>query len=72
MARIAALDTESKTQLFAAMTAIALRNQQRFFNGLHDQVINEYKNNMDHAMEIMQQHLTGQHSAWIKQLINAQ
>jgi hypothetical protein len=65
MRRIAALDPESKTQLFTAMNAIALRNQQRFFNGLHDQVINEYKNNMDHAMRTMQQHCTGRHLSLI-------
>jgi len=72
MRRIAALDPESKTQLFAAMNEIALRNQQRFFNGLHDQVINEYKNNMDHAMSTMQQHCTGRHRAQIKELLNNQ
>lgn len=72
MARIAALPQESKTQLFAAMNTIALRNQQRFFNGLHDQVINEYKNNMDHAMRTMQQHCTGRHRAQIKELMNNQ
>ena len=72
MTRIAALPQESKTQLFAAMNTIALRNQQRFFNGLHDQVINEYNNNMDHAMHTMQQHRTGRHRAQIKELMNNQ
>ena len=72
MARIAALGTESKTQLFAAMNEIALRNQQRFFNGLHDQVINEYKANLNHAMIMMQQHCTGRHSAVIKALVRKQ
>ena len=72
MARIAALPQESKTQLFAAMNTIALRNQQRFFNGLHDQVINEYKNNMDQAMHTMQQHRTGRHWAQIKELLHNQ
>lgn len=70
MTRIAALPQESKTQLFVAMNTIALRNQQRFFNGLHDQVINEYKNNIDHAMSTMQQHCTGRHRAQIKELLN--
>jgi hypothetical protein len=72
MARIAALPQESKTQLFAAMNTIALRNQQRFFNGLHDQVINEYKNNMYQAMHTMQQHRTGRHWAQIKELLHNQ
>jgi len=69
MARIAALDPESKTQLFAAMNTIALRNQQRFFNGLHDQVINEYKNNMDQAMVVMQQYCTNKHHTVIQELL---
>ena len=72
MARIAALSTETKTQLFVAMNVIALRNHQRFFNGFHDQVINEYKTNMDYAMSTMQQHCTGQHLAHIKELLNNQ
>ena len=54
------------------MNAIAQRNQQRFFNGLHDQVINEYKNNMDHAMSTMQQHRTGRHYVQIKELLHNQ
>lgn len=72
MRRIAALNPESKTQLFTALNTIAQRNQQRFFNGLHEQVINEYKNNMDQAMHTMQQHRTGRHRARIKELMNNQ
>jgi len=72
MARIAALDSKAKTQLFASMNTIALRNQQRFFNGLHDQVINEYKANLNSAMITMQQHCTRKHLARIKELIDQQ
>ena len=72
MHRISALSPESKSQLFVAMNAIAQRNRQRFFNGLHDQVINEYKKNMDHAMSTMQQHCTGRHRAQLKELLNNQ
>jgi len=69
MHRISKLDAESKTQLFIALYKIAERNKQRFFNGLFDQVIQEYKTNVDQAITIMQQHCTGQHRAVIRQLL---
>jgi len=72
MTRISSMSLESKNQLYIKLNAIAKRNKQRFFNGLHDQVINEYKANMDHAMRTMQQHCTGQHLAQIEELINQQ
>ena len=69
MHRISKLDAESKTQLFIALHKIAERNKQRFFNGLFDQVIQEYKTNVDQAITIMQQHCTGQHRAVIRRLL---
>jgi len=69
MKRISALDTDAKQVLYAKLHAIAQRNKQRFFNGLFDQVIEEYKTNLDQAMIVMQQHCTGQHRVIIKQLL---
>jgi hypothetical protein len=69
MKRIAGLDVDAKQRLYTKLHEIAQRNKQRFFNGLFDQVINEYKTNLDQAMDIMQQHRTGQHRAAIRQLL---
>ena len=69
MCRISSLAPESKTQLFIALHKIAERNKQRFFNGLFEQVIQEYKTNLDHAMTTMHQHCTGQHRTAIRQLL---
>jgi hypothetical protein len=69
MKRIAGLDTDAKQVLYTKLHEIAQRNKKRFFNGLFDQVINEYKTNLDQAMSIMQQHRTGQHRAAIRQLL---
>jgi hypothetical protein len=69
MKRIASLDVDAKQRLYTKLHEIAQRNKQRFFNGLFDQVINEYKTNLDQAMDIMQQHRTGQHRAAIRQLL---
>ena len=69
MKRIAALDADAKQTLYTQLHEIAQRNKQRFFNGLFDQVIAEYKTNMDRAMAIMNQHCTGRHRAAIRQLL---
>ena len=69
MKRIAALDTAAKQVLYTKLHAIAERNKQRFFNGLFDQVMNEYKTNLDQAMIVMQQHCTGKHRDAIQQLL---
>jgi hypothetical protein len=69
MKRITGLDAAAKQVLYTKLHAIAERNKQRFFNGLVDQVMNEYKTNLDWAMVIMQQHCTGKHRAVIKQLL---
>jgi len=70
MTRISLMSPESKNQLYIKLNDIAKRNKQQFFNGLHDQVINEYKNNMNQAMITMQQHCTRKHLARIKELID--
>jgi hypothetical protein len=69
MKRIAGLAPDAKQVLYTKLHEIAQRNKQRFFNGLFDQVIEEYQTNLNHAMGIMQQHCTGQHRAAIRQLL---
>lgn len=69
MKRISVLDANTKQVLHTKLHEIAQRNKHRFFNGLFDQVIEEYKTNMDQAMVIMQQHCTGRHRAAIRQLL---
>jgi hypothetical protein len=69
MKRIADLDTAAKQVLYTKLHEIAQRNKQRFFNGLFDQVMEEYRTNLDQAMVIMQQHCTGQHRVVIGQLL---
>ena len=69
MKRIADLDTAAKQVLYIKLHEIAKRNKQRFFDGLFDQVIEEYRTNMDQAMITMNQHCTGQHRAAIGQLL---
>ena len=69
MKRISALDADAKQVLYKKLHEIAQRNKQRFFNGLFDQVIEEYRTNLDQAMVIMQQHCTGRHRTAIRQLL---
>jgi hypothetical protein len=67
--RGADLDAAAKQVLYTKLHEIAQRNTQRFFNGLFDQVIEEYKTNLDRAMTIMNQNCTGAHRARIQQLL---
>ena len=69
MKRIAALDYNAKQLLYTQLHEISQRNRQRFFNGLFDQVVQEYKTNLDHAMIMMNQHCTGIHRARIRELL---
>ena len=69
MKRIADLDAAAKQVLYTKLHEIAHRNKHRFFNGLFDQVVEEYKSNLDQAMIIMPQHCTGKHRATIRQLL---
>jgi len=66
MARISALPSASKTQLFEQLHKIAARNRQHFFNGLFDLVHAEYVNNMQQAMVTMNQHCTGRYGRELK------
>jgi Ni/Co efflux regulator RcnB len=69
MKRISALDSNTKHTLYTKLHEISKRNQQRFFNGLFDQVIQEYTTNLDHAMSVINQHCTGQHIAALQKVL---
>ena len=69
MQRISQLSLIEKYKLYTDLDVICQRNKQHFFNEFIDQVITEYKNNLDHAMKIMQQHCTGKHLTEIKKLL---
>ena len=69
MQRISQLSLIEKYKLYTELDVICQRNKQHFFNEFVDQVITEYKNNLDHAMKIMQQHCTGKHLTEIKKLL---
>ena len=69
MKRIAELDADAKQVLYTKLHEIAQRNKQRFFNGLFDQVIEEYKINLNQAMIVMQQHCTNKHYTVIQELL---
>ena len=69
MKRISALDADAKQVLYTKLHEIAQRNKQRFFNSMVDQVLDEYKINLDYAMQIMQQNCTGHHRTMIRQLL---
>jgi hypothetical protein len=61
MSRISALPQQEKIQLFSALNQIAEQNKHHFFNHLFDLVKQEYVNNMEQAITIMNQHKTGTH-----------
>ena len=69
MSRISALPPQDKIQLFAALDQITKRNKRHFFNNFFNQVKQEYINNMDHAITIMNQHRTGAHDRVISELM---
>jgi len=69
MKRITELDADAKQVLYTKLHEIAQRNKQRFFNGLFDQVIEEYKINLNQAMIVMQQHCTNKHHTVIQELL---
>jgi hypothetical protein len=60
MKRIASLDSNSKRQLFRQMHDIAKRNKKHFFTNLHQQVVSEYVENINHAVDIARQHRRGE------------
>ena len=69
MQRIAQLSSTEKYKFYTDLDVICQRNKQHFFNGLVDQVVNEYKTNLDCAMQIMRQNCTGKHFTEIKKLL---
>ena len=69
MQRISQLSTTEKYKLYTDLDVVCQRNKQHFFNGFVGQVVDEYKTNLDHAMQIMQQNCTGKHFAEIKRLL---
>ena len=69
MQRISQLSTTEKYKLYTDLDVVCQRNKQHFFNGFVGQVVDEYKTNLDHAMQIMQQHCTGKHLTEIKKLL---
>ncbi len=69
MYRISRLSSAKKNQLYSELDSICQRNKQHFFDGFVSQVIDEYKTNLDHAMQTMQQNCTGKHLTEIKKLL---
>ena len=69
MSRISALPPEDKIQLFSALNQIAEQNKLHFFNKFFDQIKQEYVNNMNHAITIMNQHCTGKHDQILSKLM---
>ena len=69
MQRISQLSSIEKCKLYTDLDVICQRNKQHFFNGFVEQVIEEYKTNLDTAMQIMHQNCTGKHADKIKKLL---
>jgi uncharacterized protein YecA (UPF0149 family) len=69
MKRIASLNNNDKQQLYGKLHEIAERNKQRFFDGLSDQIVKEYKTNMIQGLALANQHRTGKHLANVIQLL---
>ena len=58
MSRISLLPAEEKTQLYAKLQQIAYQNKLLFFSQTwQQQIINEYKTNMDTAIDNLHQQL---------------
>jgi hypothetical protein len=69
MQRISQLSLTERCKLYTDLDVICQRNKQHFFNGFIDQVIAEYKTNLDKAMQTMHQNCTGKHVNKIKKLL---
>jgi hypothetical protein len=62
MSRIVAMNSKDKVVLWNQLHKIAERNKQRFFsNEWQASIVQEYVDNMNHAMITMNQHCTGKH-----------
>jgi hypothetical protein len=55
--------------LFLALDKIAEQNKRHFFNKFFNQVQQQYVNNMDKAMIIVNQHKTGKHDSTISEFM---
>jgi len=69
MKRIINLDPQQKTQLYLQLDIICQYNKQHFFNNLFDIVVDEYKTNMDQAIDIMSANRTELHPMNIQKLL---
>ena len=69
MSRISALPQQEKTHLFCELNQIAEQNKYHFFNKFFNQIKQEYVNNIDHAITIVDQHKTGKHNQVISKLM---
>jgi hypothetical protein len=69
MQRISQLSPNKKYKLYTDLNCICQYNKQHFFNGFVDQIIREYKINLDQAMSIMHQNCTSKHMAETKRLL---
>jgi hypothetical protein len=69
MKKIAALDINTKQQLYEKLHSIAARNKQKFFNTLSDQIVKEYKTNIIQGLAIANQHCTGKHLVEVRKLL---
>ena len=69
MSRISALPQQEKTHLFCELNQIAKHNKHHFFSKFFTQVQEEYINNLDCAITIMNQHKTGKNDQVISALI---
>jgi hypothetical protein len=69
MSRISALPQQEKIQLFCKLNQIAEHNKHHFFSKFFDQVKQEYINNIDRAITIINQHRTGKHDRSISALM---
>jgi hypothetical protein len=69
MQRISQLSLTERCKLYTDLDSICQRNKQHFFDGFIGQVIDEYKTNLDKAMQTMHQNCTGKHVNEIKKLL---
>lgn len=66
MLRITNLDTDDKTALWEKLYEIARYNKKWFFSStFHEMIVEEYKYNLNRALDTMDQHRTG---LWYKRL----
>jgi hypothetical protein len=69
MKRITNLSSQQKQKLYTELNEICQYNQQHFFNKLSNQVITEYKDNLNQSIGIMQQNCTGQNFVTIQKIL---